>query len=264
MDGEIRLPRGRSGTQVWRSEAGVHRTTGPWTPTVHAFLDHLEAAGFVGAPRVLGVDEQGREVLTFMEGEVLADPSWRPGEPGRWPPYAQTEEALAAAGRLLRDLHAASASFRPVSPIWREYHWPGLLEGEIVCQGDVGRHNTVYRDGLPVAFIDWESIRPNLPLLEFGRAVWHFVPLGTDRYFEASDFPRPPDLAARLEVFATAYGIADGAQVLWATQQAKQRSIEAIRYWPVSPAHAAAALRLVATDLDWLERATDELGRHLA
>ena len=34
---EDRMPEGRSGTEVWRSRRGVHRTTGPWTATVHAF-----------------------------------------------------------------------------------------------------------------------------------------------------------------------------------------------------------------------------------
>jgi len=237
----------------------VHRPVGPWTPTVHAFLSHLEASGFAGAPRVLGFDDQGRELLTFVDGSVLADPLWQPGEPGPWPPYAQTEEALIAAGRLLRDLHVASASFRPVDPIWKQYAWPVLLAGEIVCHGDIGRHNTVYRDGRPIAFIDWESIRPNLPLLEFGAAAWKFIPLGTDEYFEASDFPNRPDLAARVALFAGAYGETDPPRVLWALQQAKQRSAEAMRYWPISAGDAATTLGMAATDLQWLERTGAEL-----
>lgn len=259
----MRLPQGRGGTQVWRSSAGVHRTAGPWTPTVHAFLDHLESAGFAGAPRVLGLDDQGRELLTYIEGDVLADPSWQPGQPGLWPAYAQSEEALVAAGHLLRDLHAASASFRPVAPTWKQYDWPALLPGEIVCHGDVGRHNTVYRDGLPVAFIDWDSIRPNPPLVEFGAAAWNFVPLGTDEYFKASGFPNHPDLGARLALFADAYGVTDRQRVLWALQQARQRGIEAIRYWPISAGDAAAAMRMAAADLDWLERTEGDLVSHL-
>jgi hypothetical protein len=42
----------------------ARRTTGPWTPAVHALLRYLEVMGFEGAPRVLGIDEQGREMLT--------------------------------------------------------------------------------------------------------------------------------------------------------------------------------------------------------
>jgi hypothetical protein len=37
---------------------------------VHALLGHLHAAGFGGAPRPLGLDEFGREVLTFIPGTI--------------------------------------------------------------------------------------------------------------------------------------------------------------------------------------------------
>ena len=34
-------------------------------------LRHLEAAGFDGAPRLLGIDEHGREVLTYIDGKTI-------------------------------------------------------------------------------------------------------------------------------------------------------------------------------------------------
>ena len=52
----------------------VRRGTGPWTPTVHALLRHLERVGFEGAPRVLGIDERGREVLSFVPGVTIPPP----------------------------------------------------------------------------------------------------------------------------------------------------------------------------------------------
>ncbi len=57
--------------EVVRVGKTVHRSTGPWTPTVHALLHHLDEAEFDGAPKVLGIDEDGREVLSFMEGETI-------------------------------------------------------------------------------------------------------------------------------------------------------------------------------------------------
>jgi hypothetical protein len=42
----------------------VHKQASPWTPTVHALLRHLEAAGVGGVPRALGFDDQGREMLS--------------------------------------------------------------------------------------------------------------------------------------------------------------------------------------------------------
>ena len=56
----------------------VRRPAGPWTPAVHALLSYLADRGFTGAPRPLGFDEQGREVLTFLEGETVGRRKPRP------------------------------------------------------------------------------------------------------------------------------------------------------------------------------------------
>ena len=87
----------------------------------------------------------------------------------------------------------------------------------------------------PVAFIDFDSIRPNHPLIEFGNAAWRYVPLGDEAYFHRSEFPSPPDLTRRLSLFARAYGAKDPDEVLWSLHQAKQRTVEAARYWPITP-----------------------------
>jgi hypothetical protein len=61
------LTGGRITQGVVRVGNTVRRPTGPHTPFVHSLLRHLEEVGFDGAPRVLGIDEQGREILTFIE-----------------------------------------------------------------------------------------------------------------------------------------------------------------------------------------------------
>jgi hypothetical protein len=199
------------------------------------------------------LDDAGREILSFIEGEVLADHGWQPGRPAPWPGWAQSDDCLVEWARLLRTLHEASAPFLPPDhAVWRQHNCPALGRDEIVCHGDVGPHNTVYRRGIPVAFIDWDGFRPNHPLVEFGNAAWHFVPLGNDAYFEETGFPARPDLADRLALFAREYGVVDGADAAWALHQVKQRSVEAAKYWPISPAERAAALRLIATELEWL------------
>src|SRR4051812_6261963 len=68
----------------------VRRPTGPWTPTVHALLAHLD--GFDGAPKVLGIDEQDREILEYLPGAMA------------WPEMGalKTDDGLARAAALLR------------------------------------------------------------------------------------------------------------------------------------------------------------------
>jgi hypothetical protein len=60
---------------------------------------HLRDAGFAGAPLPLGVDERGREVLSFVPGDVAG---WLP------PPEMADKEVLVALARLIRSLHEAS------------------------------------------------------------------------------------------------------------------------------------------------------------
>jgi len=261
VSGEHQLPEGLGGFAVWRSGQCVHRPTGPWTSTVHALLRHLEMVGFEGAPRVVGRDDASREILTFIEGDVLAaGPAWRPGAPTPWPSWARTDECLVATARLLRTFHRATATFAPPDEaVWRRYHVPALGAGEAVCHGDIGPHNTVYRSGLPVAFNDWDTIRPNDPIVEFGTAAWKYVPLGDDVYFDTSDFPTRPALPNRLALFARAYGVHDRKTVRWALHQAKQRSVDTLRYFTITPAQGTAELRRVAAELEWLDSTVDEL-----
>src|SRR5258707_6979330 len=87
---------------VIRIGGTVHRRAGPWTPAVHDLLRHLERLGFRGAPRPLGIDANGREVLTYIPGEL----AHRRGLGG-------TE--LSPVCRLIRQEHLKGGTF-PASP----------------------------------------------------------------------------------------------------------------------------------------------------
>ena len=86
-------------TQVVRVGDTVHRTAGPWTSTIHTYLRHVRGHGVTEVPEPFGLDEQGREVVSFLPGDV-------PGWPA--PEWLWSEQILHEAGRLLRRLHDAS------------------------------------------------------------------------------------------------------------------------------------------------------------
>jgi hypothetical protein len=204
------------------------RPMGPWSPAVHEYLRHLEAAGFDGAPRVLGI-EGDREVLTFIDGDVANDPHWQPGH-GLWlPPYARTERALRGAAGLIRRLHQAAAGFRPAITSYRFHPHPPKA-GEIVSHGDLGPWNTVYRHGIPVAFIDWDAAQPVDPLADLAVAAWRFVPLAPPGQLAEAGFDPLPDLPARLRVFLEAYGLADRTAILPALEYCTQDEPEPLRW----------------------------------
>jgi hypothetical protein len=90
---------------------------------VHALLAHLADKGFTGAPRPLGFDEQGREVLTFLEGETIGHRKPRPA-------WVHAEDTLDQVARWMRACHQAVADFvPPAGAVWREGGtWsPGLI-----------------------------------------------------------------------------------------------------------------------------------------
>jgi hypothetical protein len=181
---------------------------GPWSAAVHEYLRHLEAAGFSGSPRVLGT-ESNQEVLTFIDGDVAMDPHWQPGHGHRLPPYARTDLALRGAAKLIRQLHSAAAGFRPAITSYR-FNPRAPRPGEVVSHGDLGPWNTVYRDGGPVGFIDWDSAGPVDPLADLAAAAWTFVPLAPPGQLTEAGFDPLPDLPARLRTFVDAYGLSDG------------------------------------------------------
>ena len=68
---EQALAGGRQTQGITRVGQTVRRALHERSDYVHALLRHLGAVGFDGAPRLLGIDEQGREVLTYLPGEVI-------------------------------------------------------------------------------------------------------------------------------------------------------------------------------------------------
>jgi aminoglycoside phosphotransferase (APT) family kinase protein len=147
------LTGGRSTAGVVRIGDEVRRPVGEHSEFVHAVLRELEAAGFPGAPRFLGVDEQGRERLSYLQGWVAPDLAH-----GEW-----TDEQLVATAERTRAFHDVLGG----SP---------LAGGEeTVCHNDLGPCNTVQSNGVPVAFIDWDAASPGPRALDLARSAWYWT-----------------------------------------------------------------------------------------
>lgn len=180
----------------------VRRSTGPWTPAVHALLRHLEGAGFDGAPRALGMDERGREVLSFVPGEV----------PEHAGPDTATERALAGVSRLLRRYHDAVRRFE-LPPDLRWHHRPLPGPETVICHNDLSPRNTVFCGGRPVAFLDWDLAAPAPPAWDVAHAAWQFVPLADDEHCARQGWPTPPDRARRLRILCDGYRLSDADRI---------------------------------------------------
>jgi hypothetical protein len=157
---EITLVGGRS--TVTKFGEVVFRQPAPWSATTIALLRHLEMVDFPHAPRIIGdgFDAEGREMLTYVEGESVH-------------PYSWDDRALPVLGQMLRKLHAATASFvPPADAVWRPWFGRDLGQPSVFGHCDTGAWNIISRDGLPVALIDWEEAGPVDPMIELAQACW--------------------------------------------------------------------------------------------
>jgi Ser/Thr protein kinase RdoA (MazF antagonist) len=153
----------------------VRRQAGHWTPAVHALLDHLAEAGFDAVPRPLGTDEQGREVLTYVEGVAGAL------GPQRLAAAFRTVDACRAIGAWVRRFHQAQAGFTPDPALpWRMSQGRPLRPGEVVVHHDVGTYNTVLRADGSFAVIDFDFASPGDPLEDLAYVLWSWTPLWHD------------------------------------------------------------------------------------
>jgi len=187
-DKEVPLLGGSMTAGVVRVGDTVRRPVGPWTSAVHTLLRYLEDVGFEGAPRALGIDQRGREVLTFLPSDPT--PNW-------------SDEALVETGRLVRRLHEALAGFVPPSDATWLFPSIGRRAKADTCIGhtDLCPVNTVYSDGVPYGFIDWDLAGPDQPLYDLAYAAISYTALRPDGFWPRPGCPQPPDRIRRLRLF---------------------------------------------------------------
>ncbi|MFS2176738.1 phosphotransferase [Rhizobium pisi] len=179
MESEIPLSGGRVSQEVVRVGDTVRRAPTFNSPFVHKLLQHLAASGFDAAPRSISSDELGRDVFSYIQGDVPKDLSWH------------DDDVLIDAARLIRRYHDATAGLVASLPAQAV----GL---EVVCHNDLSPCNFVFRAGRPAAIIDFDSASPGPRMHDLGYAAWMWLDLGDDEI--------QPDLQRRrLTVFCRSY-----------------------------------------------------------
>lgn len=68
------LAGGNVADRVLRIDSNARKPGTSATESVEAFLEHLHAKGFSGAPRTLGRDEESRHILEYIHGSTVDDP----------------------------------------------------------------------------------------------------------------------------------------------------------------------------------------------
>jgi hypothetical protein len=130
----------------------VRRPLNPGSARVHRLLSYFERCGFDGAPRFLGIDERGREILRFIDG-------FAPPHNG----FELSEEGVRTGARLLRRVHDLT--------VGTEF----AAGSEVACHPNLAQQNFIFRDMIPVAIIDWDGTAPGTRLVNVAEFLWAFV-----------------------------------------------------------------------------------------
>ncbi|GAB3186356.1 phosphotransferase enzyme family protein [Nesterenkonia suensis] len=181
MEHEQPLTGGNVSDAVVRIGDTVRKPWSSTTPSVHAFLTHLRDRG-VDAPRVLGRDRRGRQILEFVPG---------PTAEGR----RLTCDELHRVGALVRLIHDVAAQHPPDENASWETVLPAS-ESEMICHNDLAPWNLVI--GERFVFIDWDGTGPSSRLWDLAYSA---------QAFTANDPTEDPETAAaRLAAFVDGYG----------------------------------------------------------
>ena len=174
----------------------VRRPTSAHTESIHRFLSALAATGFDEAPVPLGIDNRGRERLTFVEGDVAVP---------HYPRWAQTDDALSSLATLMARFHAASARIGPLAGPWSD-ELADRTGGLMICHNDVCLENVVFRDGCAVGLLDFDFAAPGRPVFDLAQCARMCVPVD-DPTNAARLGWEPADQPARARLFVDAYGL---------------------------------------------------------
>lgn len=208
MNQKEELLTGGNVNQIVRKGDTVRRPTGYWSPNVHGLLQHLEKQNFGGAPGFHGLDDSGREILTYIDGEV-------PGN--NYPelkPYMWSDETLEGVARLLREYHNATVGFEPAANGGWQLSYGEPEAYEVICHNDAALYNVVFQNAAPAALIDFDMAGPGPRMWDIAYSLYTSVPLAgfAPDYTTGSTAAYQSELHAedrrrRIRLFFSAYGI---------------------------------------------------------
>jgi tRNA A-37 threonylcarbamoyl transferase component Bud32 len=181
MVNEETLKGGRSTSEVIRIDNTVHRTCGLNSEFTHKLLILLEEKKFAYAPKYLGIDEKGREILTFIDGEVPKDKQW-------------TMEQMVKIVKMMKSFHDKTVGSQLAG------------NNETVCHHDIAPWNIVLKEGKPIAFIDFDEAEPGERVDDLSYFLWTFLDLGSNVSIETQ--------SSKMKTLCQAYGYHDGKKLV--------------------------------------------------
>jgi len=192
--------------QVEKIGETVHRNV-KGHPMLHSYLLYLEKEGVQGVPRFLGLDEQGREILTYLPGKTMGR------DFDHTHPCLGTDENVVGMARLLRKLHDISVGFlqTAIENGWENPYFPNG-EHEIICHGDAGIWNFVFVEDKVAGLFDFDQAYPGTRFWDVASPLFCFLP--SCYGYDPADIKQIEEGKRRLRLFFDAYGMDYPADII--------------------------------------------------
>lgn len=196
-DSEIPLLGGNTNSEIVRVADTVRRGVRHNSPTIHRFLDFLAEQNFNKAPTFLGVDENGRETLSYMPGVCdVSEEQW------------EEDSYLISAAKILREFHDCSSKFILSKLDTWSYAYPDINQHEVICHNDFAPYNLINDGNEFVSVIDFDLIGPGPRLRDVAYCAYWLAPLSqVDSKMCKFAHADLNDSCRRLKLFCSAYGI---------------------------------------------------------
>lgn len=201
---EVPLLGGNSNAGIVRVGNTVRRTMTAKRQSVHRLLSFLQDSGFNACPEFLGIDEQGREVLSYLAGDC-----------GIYPQFWEDDSYLISAAKLLREYHEVAKGFVLNEDDTWDYEYPDKSRHEVICHNDFAPYNLIFNGGQFDAIIDFDLAGPGPKLRDVAYAAYWLVPLSLHaedmKVFTLADVKNN---SQRLHQFCETYGVQANSDLL--------------------------------------------------
>jgi len=168
-------------------------------PLLHSYLQFLEKAGMVGTPRFLGIDEQGREILSYVLGETAESGL------GFDHPCLHSDQAICDMAQFMRKLHDVSADFLPTA-IKGGWINPQQFEEmyETICHGDAAIWNFALINERISGMFDFDQACPGTRAWDLTLTLFSAV---LTSYYDYEPSKHKENTRRRIRLFFEAYGM---------------------------------------------------------